>query len=251
MPIASLALLPVAAATVAVLHAVLPDHWVPLAALARMQRWSLARVARVTVLAAGGHVVASLVLAGIVAVIGLRFERLIDTQQGHLVGGVLVGSGLLFLVWGLLDRGHSHQTHHHDPAPLAGHRDQCNTEDVPADPSRRHEAAPGGTSSTLVTSTRRHSRGGRLAAIVVPFGVVASPDLTILPMALAASGYGGGAVLSVLAVFAIVTMLVFVGLTLIATLAGYQIKGEWLERHATTVTALVLIAIGVVAFVGL
>ncbi len=250
MPIASLALLPVAAATVAVSHAVLPDHWVPLAALARMQRWSLARVARVSVLAAGGHVVASLVLAGIVAVIGLRFERLIDTQQGHLVGGVLVASGLLFLVWGLLDRGHCHQTHHHDPAPLAGDRDQRNTEDVPADPLRRHEAAPGGTSSTLV-ATRRHSRRSRLAAIVVPFGVAASPDLTILPVALAASGYGGGAVLSVLAVFAIVTMFVFVGLTLIATRAGYQIKGEWLERHATTVTALVLAAIGVVAFVGL
>jgi len=36
----------------------------------------------------------------------------------------------------------------------------------------------------------------------------------------------------------------------LATLAGYQLKGEWLERHANTITAVVLIAIGVVAYIG-
>jgi hypothetical protein len=54
----------------------------------------------------------------------------------------------------------------------------------------------------------------------------------------------------VLVVFAAVTVATFVGLTVLATIAGFQIKGEWLERNATSVTALVLIAIGVVAFVG-
>lgn len=46
-------------------------------------------------------------------------------------------------------------------------------------------------------------------------------------------------------------MVVFVGLTMVGAFVGYQIKGEWLERHATTITALVLIAVGAVAFVGL
>jgi hypothetical protein len=45
-------------------------------------------------------------------------------------------------------------------------------------------------------------------------------------------------------------MATFVGLTVLATIAGYRIKGEWLERNATTITALVLIAIGVVAYLG-
>jgi hypothetical protein len=90
----------------------------------------------------------------------------------------------------------------------------------------------------------------RLAAIAVPFGVAASPDLTILPVALAASAIGGVTVASVLIVFVAVTMATFVGLTVLATIAGYRIKGEWLERNATTITALVLIAIGVVAYIG-
>jgi hypothetical protein len=74
--------------------------------------------------------------------------------------------------------------------------------------------------------------------------------LTILPVALAASAVGVGAITGVLAVFALLTIGVFVGLTVLATLAGYQVKGEWIERNATTLTALVLMAIGLVAFVG-
>ena len=54
-----------AAVVVAVLHSILPDHWVPLAIVARTQRWSLWRVGRVTLLASLGHVVTSLVLGGI------------------------------------------------------------------------------------------------------------------------------------------------------------------------------------------
>ena len=86
---------------------------------------------------------------------------------------------------------------------------------------------------------------------MVPFGVAASPDLTILPVAFAASTVGTVAVTGVLSVFALVTIGTFIGLTVVATLAGYQIKGDWLEKHANTITSLVLIAIGIVAYIGL
>jgi hypothetical protein len=90
----------------------------------------------------------------------------------------------------------------------------------------------------------------RLSAIAVPFGVAASPDLTILPVALAAGALGTVAVASVLGVFAIFTIATFVGLTVIATLVGYQVKGDWLEKNASSITSLVLIAIGIVAYIG-
>ena len=85
----------------------------------------------------------------------------------------------------------------------------------------------------------------------MPFGVAASPDLTFLPLGIAASAYGVGAVVAVLAVFAAVTIATFVGLTVGATAAGYQMRGEWLENHANTITSVGLIAIGVAAYIGL
>lgn len=225
----SIALLIVAAASVAILHSILPDHWVPLAVVARTQRWGLLRVARVSTLASAGHVLTSVVLGSVIAVIGLQFQRAIDVQQGHIVGGVLVLTGLGFLLWGLTGHGHDHGHRHDHP-----HEQSDNYEDGPA----------------VETASAEQPMARRLAAIAVPFGVAASPDLTILPVTLAAGAVGGVTVVGVLVVFAAVTMATFVGLTVLATIAGYRVKGEWLERNATSITALVLIAIGAVAFLG-
>ena len=267
MNTSSLLLLLGAAATVAILHSILPDHWVPLAVVARTQRWSVPRVARVSALASLGHVVASLVLGGIIALIGLQFQRQLDTQQGHIIGGILILTGIGFLIWGLIGGGHGHshageghthslkqehshaEEHDHDEHTHNGehhdHAEEHNHDEHGHDHAHDHK-----TLHQTKKPASQQTLAGRLAAIAVPFGVAASPDLTILPVALAASAVGGGAIVGVLGVFAALTIGTFIGLTVLATLAGYQIKGAWLENNANTITSLVLIAIGVVAFVG-
>ena len=95
--------------------------------------------------------------------------------------------------------------------------------------------------------------GGRLrglAAVMVPFGAAASPDLTILPVFLAAAAVGVATAIGSLAVFAAVTIGTIVGLTVGATRAGYELRGQWLERWANVLTALVLLAIGALVFTG-
>ena len=258
----SIFLLMGAAATVAILHSILPDHWVPLAVIARTQRWSLPRVVRVTFLASLGHVITSLILGGIIALIGLQFQKEIDTQQGHIVGAVLILTGIIFLIWGFVSHGphgHSHATGHaHDHASNAHtHTHSAHTHDHPDD---AHAHTHPDNAHVHLEEEHAHDHGQndgkgqplvkRLTAIAVPFGVAASPDLTILPVALAASALGTGAIISVLGMFALLTIATFIGLTVVATIAGYQIKGEWLEKNANAVTSLVLVAIGIVAYVG-
>jgi hypothetical protein len=252
------------AATVAVIHSLLPDHWVPLSVVARTQNWSLYRLARVSSLAAAGHVLASIALGAVVALVGLQFQKQIEAQQGHIVGGVLIVTGAGLLVWGLTGHGHAHdhqpklvvQSHQHAHQPgeqmaaAGSHVHEHAHAGVKHSHRHSHEAFIQAQAERIAEHSGSGTLAGRLAAIAVPFGVAASPDLTFLPLAIAASAFGGGAVLGVIAVFAAVTMATFVGLTVIATAAGYQMRGEWLEKNANTITSLVLIAIGVVAFVG-
>src|SRR5436305_14818184 len=151
-----------AAAGVGFGHAVLPDHWVPLAGVGRARRYPLSRVARLSGLAGIAHV--------------------------H-------------------PRDHSH----------AG------------------------------------DRAGRLRgslAIMVPFGAAASPDLTILPVFLAAAAVGTGTAIGSLLAFALVTIATIVGLTLLATLGGYRVRGKWLDRWGNAITAVVLVTIGVLVLTG-
>ncbi|HLJ66510.1 MAG TPA: hypothetical protein VKX16_04030 [Chloroflexota bacterium] len=234
MSTTSVPLLIAAAGTVGFLHSILPDHWVPLAVIGRTQHWSIARVARVSFLASVGHVLTSIVIAGIIALIGLQFRSAFEADQGRIVGVVLVLTGIGFLVWGVTGHGHHHH-HEHDHEHNHEHPHDGHDHDHGSARSGRSEA----------------SLARRFAAIAVPFGAAASPDLTILPVALAASAISGAAVVGCLISFTGVTLATFVGLTVAATLAGYQVEGEWLEEYGNVITALVLIGIGIAVFLGL
>jgi threonine/homoserine/homoserine lactone efflux protein len=85
---------------------------------------------------------------------------------------------------------------------------------------------------------------------MVPFGAAASPDLTILPVFLAAAAVGAGTAIGALAAFAAVTVATIVTLTLLAAFAAYQPRGEWLEGWGNAIAAGVLIVLGALVAAG-
>jgi nickel/cobalt exporter len=218
-----------AAAGVGFGHAILPDHWVPLAVVGRTRRYPLTKVARLSGLAGVTHVLVSLVLGAVIVVVGLQLRSTVEHAQDAIVGSLLVATGVLFL--GLELTGHGHGHHHDDD-----HDDHRHPE---------HDHAHG-DSHEHDHEGQRHS----LLSIMVPFGAAASPDLTILPVFLAATTAGAGAAIGSVVVFGAVTIATIVGLTLFATAGGYQIRGEWLERWGNVLTAVVLLAIGVLVLTG-
>jgi len=82
-----------AVAAVGVLHTVVPDHWAPIALLARQQGWSRAQVVRAALIAGTGHTVSTLLIGLIVWIAGVAFA----TRFGNLVSTVsslaLIGFG--------------------------------------------------------------------------------------------------------------------------------------------------------------
>ena len=97
-----------AAAGVGVGHAVMPDHWMPLAVLSRTRRYSLRRVARLSTLAGLAHVVVSVVLGAVIVAVGLQVRGSVESAQSSIVGSLLIATGLVFLVLELTGRTHRH-----------------------------------------------------------------------------------------------------------------------------------------------
>jgi nickel/cobalt exporter len=223
-----------AAAGVGIGHAVLPDHWVPLAVVGRTQRYPLRRVARLSALAGVAHVFVSLLLGAIVIGVGLQFRSAVESAQSTIIGGLLIVTGLVFAVLHLTGRGHTHDhgPHDHDHGPHD--HDHAHDHD--------HDHPPTGTGPA--------GRARGLAAIMVPFGAAASPDLTILPVFLAATAAGVVAAVSALIVFSAVTIGTIIVLTLSACFGGYQVHGRWLDRWGNILTAVVLVLIGGLVFTG-
>ncbi len=96
----------IAAAGVGLGHAIMPDHWVPLAVVGRTRRYPLRRVARLSGLAGVAHVLVSLLLGGVIIAIGLQFRSTIQHTQNTIVGLVLIATGVGFIVLELSGRGH-------------------------------------------------------------------------------------------------------------------------------------------------
>jgi nickel/cobalt transporter (NicO) family protein len=231
-----------AAAGVGFGHAILPDHWMPLAVLGRAERYPLRRVTRLATLAGITHVLVSVILGAVIIVIGLQFRSSIEHAQDAVVGSILILTGLLFAGLELTGRGHSHgpDGHGHDPG---GH----------AHPHRGHghghghgREQPRGEPGAGGHPHRRRS----LLAVIVPFGAAASPDLTILPVFLAAATAGTLAAIGSLVVFAAVTITTIVTLTVLAYASGHRLDGHWLNRWGNAFTAVVLLAIGGLVLTG-
>ena len=115
-----------AAITVGALHTLAPDHWVPFAAIARAQKWSAGKTARITFLCGFGHVTISALLG----LLGLAFGRKVFETAGQkmeaVAGILLIGFGLAYGVWGLRraagrhvhGHAHAHYDHVHDASKM-------------------------------------------------------------------------------------------------------------------------------------
>jgi ABC-type nickel/cobalt efflux system permease component RcnA len=110
-------------ATVGMLHTIVPDHWVPIAIIARQRGWSKSETALAALKAGIGHVLSTLLIAIIVWLAGVTFAQ----RFGHLVDTIsslaLIAFGSWFAIssWRDLRKrgGHGH-SHSHDFPHLHG-----------------------------------------------------------------------------------------------------------------------------------
>lgn len=222
-----------AAAGVGLGHAILPDHWVPLAVLSRTHRYRLSRVARLAGLAGVTHVLVSVVIGAVIVIVGLQLRSTVEHVQNAIVGGLLIATAVGFAVMEATGHGHAHaHAHDHDHDGEHAARDHDGEHEA-RDHDGEHDHAG-------------HGRG----AFMVSFGAAASPDLTILPVFLAATTAGAGASIASLVAFSAVTVTTIVTLTLLATIGGYGLRSQWLDRWGNAFTALVLLIVGVLVLTG-
>ena len=93
----------VSALTIGLVHALAPDHYLPIAMIARAKNWNAPKVVAVTLLAGLGHILSSVVIGGIGLGLGLALTRLksVEASRGEIAGLLLIGFGVAYAVWGL------------------------------------------------------------------------------------------------------------------------------------------------------
>lgn len=90
---------------ISLLHAVIPNHWLPVLAIGRKEGWSLAETTRITFIAGISHVISTVAIGVLLALIGSELATHIEDFTKIIGPSILVLIGLYFVK--------QHYTHHH------------------------------------------------------------------------------------------------------------------------------------------
>ena len=191
----------------AAIHALIPNHWLPLVAVARAEGWKKKEITTVTLLAAGAHVFGTIVLGLVLGYIGKSLQE----EYGR---AITVAAAVLLIVFGLIYFTVNLPHHHHN------------------------------TQKDVSAYERSKTKW-----IWIFIGMMfLSPCLEVESLFLSAGAFGMGAVFSMAAVYAVVSIL---GIWLLVSLG---IKGvnllpaEFIEHNEKKISGAVLILVGIVTF---
>ena len=98
--------------SIAFLHSLAPDHWMPFAVIGKAKKWPKAKLLLITFISGIGHVGSSILLGSIGILLGLSLSRLkgAESQRGGIALWLLIGFGIAYTLWGLKKaRDHKHE----------------------------------------------------------------------------------------------------------------------------------------------
>ncbi len=102
----------IAVFTIALIHAVLPHHWIPFALVGKSQGWSLTRTLGVTAVSSLGHSLATTAMGVMVAFLGFQVARYAEATD-VITGVILIAMGLVYIN---ISKTHTHNHGPIDPA---------------------------------------------------------------------------------------------------------------------------------------
>lgn len=236
------ALLVFAVAAVGVLHTLVPDHWAPIALLARQQGWTRAQTARAAAIAGLGHTLSTLVIAAIVWFAGValaaRFGQAVNLASSLAL--ILFGAWIAIGSWRELhhDPGHAHFGHSHL------HRHPDGTKHVHwhlHHDDDWHEIDTDATSAPV--HEHEHKTSSRTALLLI---LGSSPMVEGIPAFFAASRYGLGLLGIMSLVFGAATIVTYVVLCVASTAGARTLDLGPLERYGEVLSGSLIALLGFV-----
>lgn len=87
------------------LHAIIPNHWIPMVTLSRKQQWSLSKTLHITLLAGGAHVLSTVLIGIIISILSFNMSHEFEEWTRWISPALLVALGIYFI--------YQHYHHHH------------------------------------------------------------------------------------------------------------------------------------------
>ena len=191
-----------------IVHALIPNHWLPIVAISRAEKWSRATALWATAISGTAHIASTIAIGIVVGFAGYRLSATYEWISTVVAPFILIALGIFYI-------GHSFLSHHH-------HHNHFGN--IPKDKS--------------VTAI----------IISLSIGMFFSPCIELESYYFTAGVHGWRGIIVVSLVYLLITVSAMVMLVAVALQGMNRFKFEWLEKNEKSVIGVVLILIGILTF---
>jgi len=195
------------------IHALIPNHWLPLIAVSKTEKWTQGQTLWATVITGFAHTLSTIIIGVVVGFVGYKLSTSYSTISETIAPSILIGLGVIYVV---LDFRHHHHHHHHDVSPLA---------------------------------TDVVKKKSRWVAILTSLSIAMflTPCIEIEAYYFQAGTIGWIGIIIVSAVYLLTTIFIMLFLVYWGMKGASTFKSHFLEHHEKRITGIVLIALGFLA----
>lgn len=189
-------------------HAVIPNHWLPMVAIGKAEKWTLRETLFVTGISGFAHTLSTIIVGIIIGIIGIRLSSSYTFISERIAPALLILLGIIYLI---IDRLNHHKHTHGIDTARAGNR----------------------------------SKWAIIASLAL--AMFLSPCLEIEAYYFQAAAAGWTGILMVSAVYMMITVAGMLLLVFLASKGVRAIQSHFLDHHEKLLSGIVLILLGIFA----
>jgi nickel/cobalt transporter (NicO) family protein len=200
------------------IHALIPNHWIPLIAISKTEKWSQSRALIATAITGFSHTLSTIIVGIIVGIIGYKLSSSYQFISTVAAPVILTGLGIIYVALDFRN-GHHHHHHHH------GEHEHASTHSTKNDKSKWR---------AILTS--------------LSIAMFLTPCIEIEAYYFQAGTIGWIGIFIVSSVYLFITLAVMLLLVFLGLKGIQTFNVHFFEHHEKLITGVVLIALGILAY---
>jgi putative Mn2+ efflux pump MntP len=198
------------------IHASIPNHWIPLIAISKTEKWSVKETLFATLITGFAHTLSTVIIGIIVGFIGYKLASNYEIISKIIAPAILVTVGLIYLIIEIKNSIHHHK-HEHSHFKVENN------------------------------SMGRKSKWAILISLSIAMFLTPCVELEAYYFQAGSIGWIGILIVSV--VYTFTTVLLMLILVYLGIKGIKKINSHFLEHHEKAITGLILIILGILAFI--
>ncbi len=197
------------------IHAAIPNHWIPLIAIGKTEKWTMKETMSATLITGFAHTLSTILIGIVVGLIGIKLAASYSLVMHYIAPAILITIGLGYIILDLKTNGPHH--HHH----------------------------PGFENSAIREGSK--SRIGIISGLSL--AMFLTPCVEIEAYYFQAGLIGWKGIFIVSAVYTVTTVILMVLLVYAGLRGTEKLRSHTLEHHEKMITGIILILLGLLAVV--